>query len=74
MNSHALLRAVRLFPARLRRGRPGILTARLLAASALAGITVHSGAGPAATAGAVAGVVTWLAVTVRGDLAPPPGR
>ena len=64
----------RLIAARLRNGRPAVLATRILAASALAGITLHSGAGPAPQVGALAGIITWLALTARGDIAPPPGR
>jgi hypothetical protein len=60
--------------ARIRHGRPWTLLGRVLAGLALAQIVLHSGAGPAATAGALAGTVTWLALTIRSDLAPPPGR
>lgn len=74
MNNPAIPGRVRMMLARLRRGRPGVLAARVLAGLVLAGITLHSGAGPAPTAGALAGIATWLAVTACGDLAPPPGR
>jgi hypothetical protein len=70
----ALIRPARLMPARLRHGRPAVLAARILAAFALAGITLHSGAGPAPVTGTLTGIVTWLALTARGDVAPPPGR
>jgi hypothetical protein len=70
----AVIRSIRLALARLRHGRPGILAARLAAAIAMTETTLHSGAGPAAIAGTLAGIVTWLAVTARGDFAPPPGR
>ncbi|HUZ22790.1 MAG TPA: hypothetical protein VMV07_03395 [Streptosporangiaceae bacterium] len=33
-----------------------------------------SGAGTPPVAGVLALAVTWLALTIRGDLAPPPGR
>jgi hypothetical protein len=69
-----LARAVCLVPARLRHGRPLLLAARVLGASALAQITLHVGAGPAPDAGVLAGITTWLALTARADLAPPPGR
>ena len=60
--------------ARIRHGRPATLAGRVLAALTAAEIVLHAGAGPAATAAVLTGVVTWLALTVRGDLAPPPGR
>ena len=66
--------AVRQVPARLRHGRPVRLAARVLAASALAAITLHAGAGPAPEAGVLAGIITWLALSARADIAPPPGR
>jgi len=34
----------------------------------------HAGAGGPAVAGAVMGLAVWLALTMRSDLAPPPGR
>jgi hypothetical protein len=77
MNTTAIPRlagTVRLAAARLRHGRPGVLTLRLLAGFALAEVVLHSGAGLAADAGTVAGIVTWLVFTVRGEFAPPPGR
>jgi hypothetical protein len=70
----AVLRAARLLPARIRHGRPGILIARLAGALVMAETILHSGASPPATAGTLAGIMTWLATTARGDLAPPPGR
>ncbi len=71
----ALIRPIRLMSARLRHGRPAVLAARILGAFvALAGITLHSGAGPAPVTGTLTGIVTWLALTARGDVAPPPGR
>jgi hypothetical protein len=66
--------ALRLLPAQVRHGRPAYLAARILTAAGLAEITLHSGAGPAPAAGVVTGIVIWLAITARGDLAPPPGR
>jgi hypothetical protein len=40
----------------------------------LAEVAFHSGAGPAAIAGTMAGIITWLAFAARADVAPPPGR
>jgi hypothetical protein len=74
MPRRRLLRAVALIPARIRHGRPLRLLLRLLAAGALALAAAHAGAGGPAEAGAVAGLAVWLALTMRGDLAPPPGR
>ena len=60
--------------ARLRHGRPVVLAARVLAGLALAAITLHTGAGPAPQIGVLAGIATWLVLTCRRDIAPPPGR
>jgi hypothetical protein len=69
-----LSRRALLVPARVRHGRPVRLLLRVLAAVALAVIAVGSGAGGPAAAGVLAGLGIWLALTARGDLAPPPGR
>jgi hypothetical protein len=69
-----LLRTAALAPARVRHGRPLRLAARVLAAMLLGVIAAHSGAGDPAAAGVVTGLGVWLALTVRADLAPPPGR
>jgi hypothetical protein len=61
-------------PARIWHGRPGRLALRVLAAALLAVVTVRAGVGGPAAAGVVAGLGVWLALTARGDLAPPPGR
>ena len=64
--------AVRL-AARVRRGRPGRLALRVLAAAgASAAAWAAAGSGPAGPA-LVTGAVTWLLLTARQDLAPPPG-
>jgi hypothetical protein len=68
--AHSLL----LVPARIRHGRPWRLAVRVLAAAVLGVAAARSGAGGPAAAGMVAGLAIWLALTVRGDLAPPPGR
>ena len=67
-------RAVSLIPARIWHGRPVRLTVRIAAAVALAVLALHTGAGTPAIAGLVTGIGVWLALTVRADLAPPPGR
>jgi hypothetical protein len=67
-------RALLLIPARIRHGRPGRLTLRILSAAALALVVLHSGAGTPPIAGLLVGIGTWLVLTSRGDLAPPPGR
>jgi hypothetical protein len=69
-----LLRPVALLPARIRHGRPARLLLRVLAAVTLALVTAHAGAGGPAAAAVVTGLGVWLALTARGDLAPPPGR
>jgi hypothetical protein len=69
-----LLRGVALIPARIRHGRPLRLLLRLLAAGVLVLAAAQAGAGGPAEAGAVVGLAVWLALTMRGDLAPAPGR
>jgi hypothetical protein len=69
-----LARPVTLVPARVRHGRPGRLLARVLPAVLLGVAAARSGADGPATAGTVTGLAVWLALTGRGDLAPPPGR
>ena len=70
----ALIHAARLFLARLRHGRPWRLAARLGGGFVLAEAAFHSGAGPAAIAGTLAGITVWLAFAARADIAPAPGR
>jgi curved DNA-binding protein CbpA len=56
---------------RIRRGRPARLALRVLIAAAVsAGAAVVAGTQPAVPA-LVVGVITWLLVTARNDLAPP---
>jgi|SRR5579859_2787247 len=69
-----LLTAARWLPARIHHGRPARLALRLLAAAILAVTTAISGAGTPAIAGVLTGIATWLLLSARGDLAPPPGR
>jgi hypothetical protein len=69
-----LMRSVALVPARVRHGRPLRLMLRILAAVLLGVLAVRSGAGNPAAAGVVTGLGVWLVLTVRADLAPPPGR
>jgi len=59
-------------PARVRRGRPARLALRLavVAAASVAAVAVD-GWRPA-TPAVIAGVLTWLLLTARHDLAPPP--
>ncbi len=55
----------------IRRGRPARLGGRVLAAAATGSLAVAAvGWQPAAVA-VIAGAATWLALTCRGDLAPP---
>jgi hypothetical protein len=61
-------------PARVWHGRPARLAARLAAAAIAAALVAVSGAGTPAIAGVITGIATWLILTARGDLAPPPGR
>jgi hypothetical protein len=70
----AIACAVRLGASRVRHGRPLVLAGRLLAGLVLAEIVLHSGAGLAAVAASLTGIITWLGFTIRGDFAPPPGR
>jgi hypothetical protein len=63
-----------LVPARIWHGQPARLTLRITAAAVLAVAALHTGAGTSATAGLVTGIGVWLVLTVRDDLAPPPGR
>jgi len=67
-------RALLMIPARIWHGRPGRLTLRILAAAILTLLVLHSGAGTPPIAGLLTGIATWLILTSRGDLAPPPGR
>jgi len=69
-----LARSVARGPARIRHGRPWRLVVRVLAAVLLGLAAARSGAGGPAAAGVVAGLGVWLILTLRGDLAPPPGR
>jgi hypothetical protein len=61
-------------PARVWHGRRTRLAVRVLAAATAATVTVLAGAGTPATAAVLTGIATWLLLTARGDLAPPPGR
>jgi hypothetical protein len=67
-------RAVTLIPARIWHGRPAHLAARIVAGAVVAVLALHTGAGTAAVAGIITGIGVWLALTMRADLAPPPGR
>ena len=64
--------AIALLAARARRGRPARLALRVLAAAgASAAAVAVAGSRPAGPA-LVTGAVTWLLLTARRDLAPPP--
>ena len=67
------LSAVLMLPARIWHGRPRRLACRILAAVILAVLVFYSGAGTPAVTAVLVGVGTWLLLTGRGDLAPPPG-
>jgi hypothetical protein len=58
--------------ARVRQGRPVRAGLRLAAAAAATLAVLASSPGPAGPA-LVVGLLTWLALTIRGDLGPPPG-
>jgi hypothetical protein len=66
--------AVVVIPARIWHGRPVRLAVRIVAAVVLSALALHTGAGTPAIAGVVTGIGVWLVLTVRADLAPPPGR
>ena len=69
-----LPRSVALIPARIRHGRPLRMLLRLLVAGVLGLAAAHADVGGPAEAGTVIGLAVWLALTMRSDLAPPPGR
>jgi hypothetical protein len=68
------LRAMMVLPARIRHGRPGRLALRILGAVVAAWLVTLTGAGTPTTAALFTGIATWLILTARADLAPPPGR
>ena len=57
--------------ARVRRGRPGRLALRLAAAAAVIAAVVAVAGWTSATPALITGVLTWLLLTARHDLAPP---
>jgi hypothetical protein len=63
-----------LLPARIRHGKPRRLALRIAAAAVAALLVWHSGASTPPIAALLTGIGTWLVLTARGDLAPPPGR
>jgi curved DNA-binding protein CbpA len=70
--SWRLRRAVVLLPARIRRGRPGRLALRVLAAAAASAAAVAAAGSQPAEPALITGALTWLLLTARQDLAPPP--
>ena len=69
-----IVRAALLLPARIMHGRPLRLLARAVAAAVLSLLVLHQVPGQPSGPAVVTGLVTWLVLTGRGDLAPPPGR
>jgi hypothetical protein len=67
-------RALLLVPARARHGRPVRLLLRAVVAAGLSLLVLRVLPGQPAAPAVVAGLITWFALTARGDLAPPPGR
>ncbi len=57
---------------RIRRGRPGRLALRVLIATALSAVAVAVAGSQPATPALITGALTWLLLTARHDLAPPP--
>jgi curved DNA-binding protein CbpA len=66
------LRALRLLAARIGLGRPAVLAARIGAAAGLSAAAVAAAGWQPATLAIITGCLTWLVLTGRGDLAPPP--
>ena len=67
-------RAAAALPARIRHGRPARLAARTLTAATVALLAVTVIPGTPSAPAVVTGSFLWWALTIRGDLAPPPGR
>ena len=61
-------------PGRIRRGRPARLAARTAAATTIALTTLTVIPGTPSAPAVVTGCALWWALTIRSDLAPPPGR
>lgn len=57
---------------RIRRGRPARLALRVLIATALSALAVIVAGSEPATPALITGALTWLLLTARHDLAPPP--
>ncbi|HTT51680.1 MAG TPA: hypothetical protein VMH35_09805 [Streptosporangiaceae bacterium] len=58
--------------ARIRRGRPARLLLRIAIAAAVSAATVAVAGAQPATPAVIVGAATWLLLTARRDLAPPP--
>jgi len=63
-----------LLPTRIARGRPVRLALRGIAAAVMSAVVIRLIGGQPAGPAVVTGIITWFALTGRGDLAPPPGR
>ena len=63
-----------LIPARIWHGRPRRLALRALITALLSLAVVNLLPGQPSGPAVVTGLITWFALTARGDLAPPPGR
>ncbi len=72
-SSWRLAAAARRLATRIRRGRPGRLALRVLAAAAASTAAVAAAGSAPAGPALVTGAATWLVLTARQDLAPPPG-
>jgi len=59
-------------PGRVRHGRPARLALRLAVATAVSAVAVAVAGWAPATPALITGVLTWLLLTARHDLAPPP--
>jgi curved DNA-binding protein CbpA len=66
--------AVALLPGQIRRGRLARMAVRSLAAAAAGLLAVTVIPGTPSEPAVVTGAVLWWALTIRSDLAPPPGR
>ena len=69
-----IIRAALLVPARVRYGRPLRLLARAAVAAVLSLLVLHLIPGQPSGPAVVTGLITWLVLIGRGDLAPAPGR
>ncbi len=69
-----LFRALGQLPARIRRGRPRHLVIRAAIAAVLCLIVLNVIPGQAAAPADITALITWIVLTGRKDLAPPPER